>query len=118
LSSSSCLADSSRRAKEIGPKVVHPAAALSVIEMITTFGTYYRQLGRATIALLITSLAFFGLTLFCAILGFSHAAASLRGAALSVSSIFIVLLTLFLISSLVAAFTRWLDRSHRVDRVG
>ena len=97
----------------IGPKVVHSAAALSVIEMITTFETYYRQLGRATIALLITSLAFFGLTLFCAILGFSHAAASLRGAALSVSSIFIVLLALFLISSLVAAFTRWLDRAQR-----
>ena len=79
-------------------------------DVITTFESLYRQLGRATAGLLIASIAFFALTLGCALLGFSHAATSLRSAAFSVSYIFVVLLALFLISSLVAAIIRRLDK--------
>jgi len=78
--------------------------------MNTTFDRLYRQLGRVTFGMLIAALSIYGLTLLCALLGFSRAVASLGGVAASVAYVFVVLLSLFLVASVVAAVIRWLDR--------
>ena len=81
--------------------------------MNPTFDKLYRQLGRATFGLLVATITSFGITLLCALLGLSRAVASLNGVSLSVASVFIVLLSLFLVASLVGAVIRWLDRRNQ-----
>jgi serine/threonine protein kinase len=74
--------------------------------MNITFENLYSQLGRTTIAALIIGLVFLGLALSSALLGFPRAVASFNGAASLFGYVFIVLLALFLITSLVAVFLR------------
>lgn len=83
--------------------------------MNTTFDKLYGQLGRATFGLLVAALGIYGLMLLCALLGFSHAVASLGGVAASVAYVFVALLGLFLVASVVAAVIRWLDRRNQVE---
>jgi hypothetical protein len=78
-----------------------------------TFDFFYRQLGRATGGVLLATLAFLGLALSSALLGLPRAVISFNGAALSLAVVFVALLALFLFSSVVAAFIRWLDRRHQ-----
>jgi hypothetical protein len=78
-----------------------------------TFDSLYRQLGRATFGLLLATITSFGITLLCALLGLSRAVASLNGVSLSIASVFIVLLSFFLVASLVDAVIRWLDRRNQ-----
>jgi len=82
--------------------------------MNSTFEKLYRGLGRVTFGTLLTALTMYGLTLICALLGFSHAAASFGPAAASVAYVFVALLIVFLISSIVAAVIRWLDRRDQI----
>jgi hypothetical protein len=82
--------------------------------MNETFDRLYRQLGRATFGVLLGALTIYGIMLVCAVLGFSHAVASLGGAAASLAYVFIVLFGLFLMSSLVAAVVRWMDRRDQI----
>lgn len=80
--------------------------------MNTTFDRLYRQLGRITLGLLLATLSIYGLMLLCALLGFSHTVASLSGVAVSLAYVFVGLFCLFLVASVVAALTRWLDRRN------
>jgi hypothetical protein len=82
--------------------------------MNPTFDRLYRQLARATFGLLLAALTLYGITLSCALLGFSHAAGSLGGVAASLAYVFGVLLSLFLVASVVAAVIRWFDRRNQV----
>jgi uncharacterized membrane protein (DUF485 family) len=86
--------------------------------MNTTFDRLYRQLGRVTIGVLIAALTLYGTMLVCAALGFSHAVASLRGAAASIAFVFCILVGLFLMASVVAAVIRWLDRRDQIEGSG
>jgi hypothetical protein len=81
--------------------------------MNLTFEKLYSQLGRVTLGLLFVTLAVYGISLVCALLGSSHAVASLGGVAASLAYVFFVLFSLFLISSVVAAVIRWLDRRNQ-----
>ena len=81
--------------------------------MDPTFERLYHQLGLATFGLLLASLTLFGITLVCALLGLSHAVASLNGVSLSVACVFAALLSLFLMASVVAAVIRWLGRRNQ-----
>jgi hypothetical protein len=83
------------------------------MNMNPTFDSLYRQLGRATFGLLLATITSFGITLLCALLGLSRAVASLNGVSLSIASVFIVLLSFFLVASLVDAVIRWLDRRNQ-----
>ena len=82
--------------------------------MNTTFDRLYRQLGRVTFGVLLAALATYGIMLLCAVLGFSHAVASLGGVAASLAYVFIVLFGLFLVASVVAAVIRWIDRRDQI----
>jgi len=82
--------------------------------MNATFDRLYRQLGRVTFGVLLAALTIYGIMLVCAVLGFSHTVASLGGAAASLAYVFIVLFGLFLMSSLVAAAIRWMDRRDQI----
>jgi len=82
--------------------------------MNTTFDTLYRQLGRTTLGLLLATLSVYGLTLLCALLGFADAVISLRGVAGSLAYVFAALLSLFLVSSVVAAVIRWIERRNQL----
>ncbi|MDP1590045.1 MAG: hypothetical protein Q8M07_19990 [Prosthecobacter sp.] len=77
--------------------------------MNTTFDRLYRQLGSATFGVLLAALSVYGLTLLCALLGFSHAVVSLGGVAASVAYVFVALLGLFLVASVVAALNKALS---------
>lgn len=83
--------------------------------MNTTFDRLYRQLGRVTFGVLLATLSIYGLTLLFALLGFSHAVASLGGVAASLAYVFVALLSLFLVASVVAAVIRWLDRRNQIE---
>jgi hypothetical protein len=83
------------------------------MNMNPTFDSLYRQLGRATFGLLLATITSFGITLLCALLGLSRAVASLNGVSLSIASVFIVLLSFFLVASLVDAVIRWLNRRNQ-----
>ena len=74
--------------------------------MNPTFDRLYHTLGNATLGLLFGALAFYGITLFCAVLGFARVSASLGGVAASLSYAFVILLVLFLVASIVAAAIR------------
>jgi hypothetical protein len=74
------------------------------------FDTLYRTLGRITIGVLLAALGIYGVTLICALLGLSAAVASLSGIAASVAWVFLALLGVFLVTSIVAAVIRRLDR--------
>ena len=78
------------------------------------FPASYRQVGRVTLGILLATLAMYGLMLIFALLGFSHAVASLGGVAASLAFVFIVLFGLFLVASIVAAALRWLDRRDQI----
>ena len=82
--------------------------------MNPTFERLYRQLGRITLGILLATLAIYGLMLIFALLGFSHAVASLGGVAASLAFVFVVLFGLFLVASMVAAALRWLDRRDQI----
>ena len=81
--------------------------------MNTTFDTLYRQLGRATFGLLLATLTAYGVTLSCALLGFSQAVISFRGVTASLAYAFVALLSVFLVASIVTAFVRWMDRRRQ-----
>jgi hypothetical protein len=78
--------------------------------MMATFEFFYRQLARATVTVLFAALAFLGLTLLCALLGFSHAVVSFRGVSVVLGYVFGGMLAVFLLTSLVGALVRFLDR--------
>jgi uncharacterized membrane protein YtjA (UPF0391 family) len=78
--------------------------------MNQTFDQLYRQLGRVTFGVLFAALTVYGVTLICALLGFSNAVASLGGVAASLAYVFVALLLLFLLSTVVATIIRWVDR--------
>ena len=84
--------------------------------MNATFDRLYRQLGRITIAVLVIALGLYAVMLVCAVLGFSHAVASLNGVAASVVFVFCALFVLFLMASVAGAAIRWLDRRPRHSR--
>lgn len=77
--------------------------------MHPTFDRLYRQLGRATMGLLLAVLTAYAITLLCALLGFSHSAASVGGVAASLAYAFIAFLSVFLLASIVAAVIRRVD---------
>lgn len=83
--------------------------------MNTNLDTLFRQLGRATLGVLVATLSVYGLTLLCALLGFADAVISLRGVAASLTYVFVALLSLFLVSSVVAAVVRWIDRRNQTN---
>jgi tRNA A-37 threonylcarbamoyl transferase component Bud32 len=68
------------------------------------------RLGRLSVGALSITLGLYGLALVCALLGLSHAAASLSGAAAPVAYVFVALLSLFLVVSAVAVGIRSTDR--------
>jgi len=78
--------------------------------MNKTFNELHRQLGRTTFGLLLATLTCYGVTLLCALLGFSHAVVSLNGVTLSLAYVFVALFSLFLVASLVAAIIGWIER--------
>ena len=78
--------------------------------MITIFEHFQYQLGRATIKVLYAGLAFLGLSLLCALLGFSHAVTSFNGVTLALVYVFGGMLAVFLLTSLVGALIHFLDR--------
>jgi uncharacterized membrane protein YdcZ (DUF606 family) len=80
--------------------------------MMGSFGYLYRQLSRATVAVLFTTLGFFGLTLLCALLGFPHAVDSFRGATAALTYLFGGLLAVFLVTSLVWSLIQFLSRRN------
>ena len=82
--------------------------------MNPTFERLYSQVGRVTFGMLLGTLTVYGIMLVCALLGFSHAVASLGGVAASLAYVFIILLGLFLVSSVVAAVIRWVDRRDQM----
>ena len=83
--------------------------------MNPTFERLYRQVGRVTFGVLLATLTIYGLMLLCGLLGFSHAVASLGGAAASLAFVFVALFGLFLAASVVAAVIRWLDRRDQIN---
>ena len=82
--------------------------------MNPTFTTLYRQLGRVTIGVLLTTLASYGAALLCAVLGFSRGATSLGGVSASLAVAFVALFSVFLVASVVVAAVRWLDRRNQL----
>lgn len=83
-----------------------------------TFDHYYRQLGKATIGLLLGTLCSLGLTVLLALLGLPDAAISFRGVTASLAYAFAALLAAFLVASIVASLVRWLDRRHSTGETG
>ena len=75
----------------------------------------YGQLGRATYGMLIAALSVLVLTVVCALLGLPQAVISFREVAISLAYAFVALLTVFLVSSLVMALIRWMDRRSQAD---
>lgn len=78
--------------------------------MNLTFDKLHSQLGRGTLGAFIAALGFFGFALFSALLGFTGAAESFRNCAAAMGIVFVVLLGVFLVTSIVAAVFRRLDR--------
>ncbi len=76
----------------------------------TNFESLYRQLGRVTVVVLMIGLVCLGLAHSLTLFGFPNAAAGISGAASLFQYVFILLLGLFLITSVIAAFLRWHDR--------
>ena len=81
--------------------------------MTETFEKLYRTLGRVTAGLLIAALAIFCLALCLALLGLRHPAESFGQVAKTLTFVFAGMLGLFLVTSLVAATVRWLDRRRQ-----
>ncbi len=78
--------------------------------MTETFERLCRTLGRVAVGLLIAALASFGLAMCLALLGLRPPAESFSQIAKAITFLFVGMLGLFLITSLVAATVRWLDR--------
>jgi len=76
--------------------------------------SYYRQLERGTLQLFIVTLVFLGLTVLCALLGFSQGVISLRGATSSLAYAFAVLFAIYTVASLF----RWIGRRRPASRQG
>ena len=81
--------------------------------MNETFDKLHRSLGRATAGLLIVTLAFYGVAMAFALVGFQHPAESLSQASLAFALVFLGLFVVFVVSSLVAGILRWLDHRDR-----
>ena len=86
--------------------------------MNATFDHLYRQLGRVTCGVLVATLFVYVLALVCALLGFSRAVTSFVGVAASLGYVFGALLAIFLLTSLVAALIRFVDRRHQLRDSG
>ena len=86
--------------------------------MNPTFGRLYSQLGRVTFVVLLAALSVYGLALLSALLGFSHAVASFRSGAAALAYVFVALLGLFLLTSVVAALIRWIERRNQLKGSG
>ncbi|HUQ68687.1 MAG TPA: hypothetical protein VM165_04140 [Planctomycetaceae bacterium] len=82
--------------------------------MIETMEKLYRTLGRVTVVALFTFLAAFGAAMFFAVLGIRQPAESLGQVATAIALLFAGLLGLFLLTALVAAVVRWLNRRRLV----
>jgi len=78
--------------------------------MLESYEIFYRQLSRATLTVLFITLASFGMTLVCALLGLSHAVVSLNGVTLVLASVFGGMLGVFLLTTLIWALVRFLNR--------
>jgi hypothetical protein len=81
--------------------------------MNDAFTILQRRLGAATAVVLAAALGSFCLALLAALLGLPHAVASLRSIAAALAFVFSGLLMLFLLTSLVGAIVRWIDRRNR-----
>ena len=81
--------------------------------MNESFDRLHRTLGRTTVGVLFAVLAFYGIAMAFALLGISHVAESLNQAGLASAIIFGALFVVFVVSSLVAAILRWLERHDR-----
>ena len=77
--------------------------------MLGSYEIFYRQLSRATAAVLFITLASIGVTLVCALLGLSNAVVSLNGVTLALASVFGGMLAVFLLTALVWALVRFLN---------
>jgi hypothetical protein len=78
--------------------------------MLGSLEFFYRQLSRATAAVLFITLASLGVTLVCALLGFPDAVVSFRSITVVLAYVFGGMLAIFLLTALVWAFARLLDR--------
>ena len=78
--------------------------------MLGSLEFLYRQLSRATVAVLFITLASFGVTLVCALLGLPHAVVSFRSVTVVLASVFGGMLAIFLLTALVWALARFLNR--------
>jgi hypothetical protein len=82
--------------------------------MNATFDKLYRQLGRVTFGVLLATLAVYGLALGCALLGFREAVISFMSVTYSLAYVFGVLVSVFLVGSIVRAVIQWIDRRDGV----
>jgi hypothetical protein len=82
--------------------------------MTETFQKLYRTMGLATAGLLLATFAIFGFALCLAVLGFRLPAESLGHVAKAIFFLFVGMLGLFLVTSLVAATVRWLERRSKL----
>jgi hypothetical protein len=78
--------------------------------MLGSLEFFYRQLSRATVAVLFITLVSFGVTLVCALLGLSNAVVSFRGVTVVLAYVFGGMLAVFLLTALVWALVRFLNR--------
>jgi hypothetical protein len=79
-------------------------------KMLGSLEFFYRQLSRATVAILYVTLAFFCVTLVFALLGLPDAVVSFRSATVVLASVFGGMLAIFLLTALVWALVRFLNR--------
>jgi serine/threonine protein kinase len=81
-------------------------------QMNASFEVFRRQLGRATLAVLVIGLACLALALLFALIGLPDVVAGFNRATWFIGRVFLVLLGLFLTTSLIGALLRWLDRRY------
>lgn len=82
--------------------------------MNPTFDRLYRQLGRATVGLLLSTLVCYGITRLCELLGLSQAEISFRGVVESLAYVSVALSSLFLVAFVVVAVIRWVGRRSQI----
>lgn len=82
--------------------------------MMETFETLYRQLGKATAAVLIVALGFLALALLSALAGLARVVPGFTAAAGALGYVFVGLLALFLLTTLVATLVRYLSRPAKL----
>jgi hypothetical protein len=85
--------------------------------MKAAFDAFLGQLRRAIIVLLLVIVPVLVATLVCAVLGLSHAVASLRSFTVSLGHVFLPLLGMHLAFSLAGMLTRWLKRRKEAEGI-